>query len=76
MAKNNVSDLLKIKEKMQNNENLVLCTKNKNNDTEGVALLWTNSQNMISVFEGREDGSEDKEFSFEEFLLNYSYELK
>ena len=71
-----MSELLKIKAILENSENLGLATCNKNNGNKGWASFHRSDDNIIFVFEGNPDGSDDKSMTLEEFIANYTYEIK
>ncbi len=52
----------------------MLSTHNYKTNQDGVAL-FNNSEEIIKVFEGNEDGSDDKEISYDSFINNYSYQV-
>lgn len=59
----------KIKEYEKNGVDVYIVVKNIKTKEEGVASLLQN--NYIAVFEGKEDGSEDRCYSIEEFKNKY-----
>jgi len=68
-------DLLKIKKTLLENDNVTILTTNKKTYLEGTAAFLTKKQDMIRVYEGDEDGSDDKDLTLDEFLENYYFEL-
>ena len=71
-----MEDLLKAKNLIENSERLGLATHNKINGNDGWASFHRSDDNIIFVFEGNPDGSDDKSMTLEEFIANYTYELK
>lgn len=71
-----MNELLKAKELIDSSENLGLVTHNKNNGNEGCASFHRSDKNIIFVFEGNPDGSDDKSMTLEEFIANYDFEVK
>ncbi len=55
------------------NGDFLLTTRNKITGDYGCAYFQPN--NKIGVFEGNEDGSDDKEVSYDTFANNYSYKV-
>ena len=70
----NKADLLKIKKILFESDNVTIVTTNKKTNVEGSAA-FLNKQDMIRVYEGAEDGSDDKDLTLDEFLENYYFEL-
>ena len=68
-------NLAELKNLIYGIENLTICTKNKETNSEGCAL-FLNVNGKIKVFEGNGDGSDDKEMLFKNFLRDYTYEIK
>lgn len=71
-----MNELMKAKELIENSTNLGLATHNKNNGNEGWASFHRSDENIIFVFEGNPDGSDDKSMTLDEFIANYDYEVK
>ena len=71
-----MEELLKAKNLIDNSENLSLFTYNRNNGNKGYASFHRSDENIIFVFEGNPDGSDDSSMTLEEFLANYDYEVK
>ena len=71
-----MNELMKIKKMIQEDELLVIETKNLNTGWIGCASFLTNGEDKIKVFEGSGDGSDDKVLTFGEFLSNYSFKIK
>ena len=71
-----MEELLKAKSLIDNSENLSLFTYNKNNGNKGCASFHRSDDNIIFVFEGNPDGSDDKSMTLDEFLANYTFEVK
>lgn len=71
-----MEELLEAKKLIDNSEKLGLVTHNKNNGNEGCASFHRSDENMIFVFEGNPDGSDDKSMTLEEFIKNYTFEVK
>lgn len=71
------SDLYSIRGEIRDDETgrLMLHTKNKNNGLVGCANFFGDGSDMITVYEGNGDGSDDKSMGFDEFLANYDYVL-
>lgn len=55
------------------NDDLMLTTKNRITGDIGCAVFQQNGK--IGVFEGNEDGSDDKAVSYDTFINNYSYKV-
>lgn len=72
---NELDELLKIREVCLFDDSLQLSTHNKKMGWDGVALFFTNGQDMIRVYEGNSNGLNDKDIPFEEFIKNYSYKV-
>ena len=70
-------DLYNIRGEIRDDETgrLMLHVKNKNTGTVGCANFFGNGADMVKVYEGNGDGSDDKEMGFDEFLANYDYAL-
>lgn len=71
-----MNELLKAKELIDSSKNLGLVTHNKNNGNEGCVSFHRSDKNIIFVFEGNSDGSDDKSMTLEEFIANYDFEVK
>lgn len=71
-----MNELLKAKSIIENSENLGLATHNKNNGFEGWASFHRSDKNIIFVYEGNPDGSDDKSMTLDEFIANYTFEVK
>ena len=71
-----MTELLEAKRIIDNGNNLGLATHNKINGNDGWASFHRSDNNIIFVFEGNPDGSDDKSMTLEEFIANYTYELK
>ena len=71
-----MEELLKMKDQIDNSNNLGLVTHNKSNGNEGCALFHRSDKNIIFVFEGNPDGSDDKEMTLDEFIANYTFEVR
>lgn len=71
------SDLYSIRGEIRDDETgrLMLHTKNKNSGLVGCANFFGDGSDMITVYEGNGDGSDDKSMGFDEFLANYDYVL-
>lgn len=70
-------DLYSIRGEIRDDETgrLMLHTKNKNNGLVGCANFFGDGSDMVTVYEGNGDGSDDKSMGFDEFLANYDYVL-
>lgn len=70
-------DLYSIRGEIRDDETgrLMLHTKNKNSGLVGCANFFGDGSDMITVYEGNGDGSDDKSMGFDEFLANYDYVL-
>lgn len=68
MGKNN-SNINKIKQYEKLGKDVSMVVKNLKNGMEGTAILT--AQDKVAVFEGKDDGSDDKIYSLEEFNRNY-----
>ena len=64
---NNIMKKIKQYEKLGKDVSMVV--KNLKKEREGTAILIV--QDKIAVFEGKDDGSDDKIYSLEEFNRNY-----
>lgn len=64
---NNIMKKIKQYEKLGRDVSMVV--KNLKKGREGTAILT--AQGKIAVFEGKDDGSDDKIYSLEEFNRNY-----
>lgn len=71
----NITKLLDIKKQLQLDDELQLHTHNKQTGWIGVASFFTNGEDMICVYEGNSDGSDDKDMSFNDFIKNYDFYL-
>ena len=71
-----MEELLNAKKIIDSSENLGLATYNKNNGNEGWASFHRSDPNIIFVFEGNPDGSDDKSMTLDEFIANYTFEVK
>lgn len=71
------SDLYSIRGEIRDDETgrLMLHTRNKNTGLVGCANFFGNGDDKVIVYEGKGDGSDDKEMGFDEFLANYDYVL-
>ena len=72
MGKNNsnINNIIKkIKQYEKSGKDVSMVVQNIKNEKEGVAILT--KDNNIAVFEGKEDGSDDRIYSLEEFNKNY-----
>lgn len=56
-------------------DSLTIMTHNLKTNEEGFAS-FLNTDKGVRVYEGKEDGSEDKNMSYEKFLKNYSYKIE
>lgn len=77
MDNNKMHELKQIRHLMFNDNKdskLMLYTINKQNKMEGMASFCLDYE-TIAVFEGKGDGSEDKEMSYEKFIENYDFAL-
>lgn len=74
---NKVIDFLlnEIKKELLADEDLYLQTTNKSSGLIGVASFFTNGEDKIRVNEGNPDGSDDADYTYEEFVNNYEFEL-
>ena len=63
MGKNN-SNINKIKQYEKLGKDVSMVVKNLKNGMEGTAILT--AQDKVAVFEGKDDGSDDKIYSLEE----------
>lgn len=70
-----LSNLKNIKTKLFLDESLMLETKNKKDNFIGCAT-FSPLEDKVFIFEGDSSGKDDKEMSYEEFLNNYTFELK
>ena len=71
-----MNELMKAKELIENSTNLGLATHNKNNGNEGWGSFHRSDENIIFVFEGNPDGSDDKSMTLDEFIANYDFKVK
>ena len=71
-----MNELLEAKKIIDNSTNLGLATRNKNNGNEGWASFHRSDENIIFVFEGNPDGSDDKSMTLDKFIAQYDYEVK
>lgn len=71
-----MKELLEAKKAIDNSERLGLVTHNKKNGNEGCASFHRSDKNIIFVFEGNPDGSDDKSMTLDEFIKNYTFEVK
>ena len=71
-----MKELLEAKKLIENSTNLGLATYNKNNGNGGWASFHRSDENIIFVYEGNPDGSDDKSMTLDEFLANYTYKVK
>ena len=72
MGKNNsnINNIIKqIKQYEKSGKDVSMVVQNIKTEKEGVAILT--KDNNIAVFEGIEDGSDDRIYSLEEFNKNY-----
>lgn len=72
MGKNNsnINNIIKqIKQYEKSGKDVSMVVQNIKTEKEGVAILT--KYNNIAVFEGKEDGSDDRIYSLEEFNKNY-----
>ena len=72
MGKNNsnINNIIKqIKQYEKSGKDVSMVVQNIKTEKEGVAILT--KDNNIAVFEGKEDGSDDRIYSLEEFNKNY-----
>ena len=77
MDNNKMHELKQIRHLMFNDDKdskLMLYTINKQNKMEGMASFCLDYE-TIAVFEGKDDGSDDKELSYEKFIENYDFAL-
>lgn len=77
MDNNKMHELKQIRHLMftdDKDSKLMLYTINKQNKMEGMASFCLDYE-TIAVFEGKDDGSEDKEMSYEKFIENYDFVL-
>ena len=58
---------------VRKNEQAIIGTHNKETGWDGCASILPNQEEMIKVFEGNPDGSDDKVMSFYKFVKNYSF---
>lgn len=63
------------KRALSEHDDLYLKTVNKSNGFVGVASFFTNGEKKIRVNEGNPDGSDDADYSYEEFINNYEFQL-
>ena len=70
---NKITELTIIKNILLKNPDLVIKTINKELNITGVGSFCAN--NRIKVFEGNSDGSDNKIYSYEEFICNYKYDV-
>lgn len=67
--------LMEMKKLLQENDLLFIKTNNPGYlHGEGVASFTNDGR--IKVFEGAPDGSDDREYTYEEFINKYEFELK
>lgn len=66
--------LIETRDILKNYEEFQIFTHNKNTGEDGVATFYLDNK-TIKVFEGKEDGSEDKEMDYKTFLENYDYHM-
>ena len=71
-----MTELLEAKRIIDNGNNLGLATHNKKNGYEGWASFHRSDPNIIFVFEGNPDGSDDKSMTLDEFIAHYTFEVK
>lgn len=71
------SELYTIRGEIRDDETgrLMLHTRNKETGSIGCANFFGNGADKVIVYEGKGDGSDDKEMGFDEFLANYDYVL-
>ena len=71
------ADLYKVREDIlaDDTDRLLLHTRNKKTGEIGCASFFGDNSDNVVVYEGRGDGSDDKEMSFKDFVSNYDYEL-
>lgn len=70
-----LNKLEKAKFELLKDDSLILETTNKNNKDKGCASFSMVNE-TIFVYEGDSSGKDDKELSYDDFLNNYSFELK
>ena len=70
-----MNKLLEIKKELLLDDSLYIETTNKKTGWIGVASFFTNGENKIRVNEGNPDGSDDDDYTYEEFLNNYKFEI-
>lgn len=63
---------MEAKKHIDSNDSLSLFTYNINTGEKGVASFYTNGK-KLKVFEGNEDGSDDKEMNYNDFVNNYNF---
>lgn len=65
--------LLSYKQIIDSNENAIIGTHNKKTGWDGCASIIPNKKEMIKVYEGNPNGSDDKIMSFYHFVKNYTF---
>lgn len=77
MKNNKMHELVQIKNLMDHDGKdgrLMLYSINKKNKMEGMASFYLDCE-TIKVYEGKGDGSDDKDMSYEKFIENYDFVL-
>lgn len=59
---------------INNSDDYEIHTINKETKQQGVATFYL-KEDIIKVFEGASDGSDDKEYTYQEFLDKYDFKL-
>lgn len=66
--------LIAIKNLIEADDNYFIVTTNKETHQEGTATFLRNNKE-IRVYEGKPDGSDDHNVTYEEFIKKYEFEV-
>lgn len=69
-----MSELLRIKDIIDHDDTKIIVTKSKSTNLE-VCAAFNLDGKKLTIYEGAEDGSDDKELNIIEFLFNYEFKL-
>lgn len=70
-----MKELMRLKEIISNDKLDTYFIQTNNRKTLWVGCASFTRDNRIKVFEGRGNGEDDKVMSYDEFLMNYDFEL-
>lgn len=70
-----IRKLMKVKDIMEGVEDKEIVTLNRATKEKGIATFLREPGKM-KVYEGKDDGSEDKILTYDEFLEKYDYDIR